>query len=527
VRRASGENGIQAEGDRSCSICDGNTVGEPQLVFGINVDVAVSLLDDFRERRSDFHERRGESLSPSWLGIPEDITAKTWGSAINSVFTGALYVPASIREASQDLYGNLKVPLLQDLSTRLHADERGWYPINFGEPVEYSSLIGLSTLGIPTSGKTFISIETSYLYPDCTLQNLTQEEWYEYRQQQHYCNNGRQGDVAMNVDIDGSYNMTMYETYRPIRSPTNLPTVTEPRRISFVATGTSPTAGRFTGATCSLTTTYLEMNVICDGSVCAPTGMRKSQLPHITEAATWFDGLAVPISYSMIEEYWTDAFCSAFINSTQSTQQDVLLASSALSRYLNNPDDAISPLSVPNKHDELTRSDFNETAFSYHFAQLLNTYYLATTSLVSVIGGFTSLKASGSHFNNGEGLGVNTTAQLQTKETLLAYNAAWVIVLLVGSLVMLIAGIATMALNLVRRGPEILDSLTGMLRDNPYVHVDIGPSTEDASSQVRGLRKTSVMLGDVMPKEMTGHVALGTQHDGESVQRLRADRLYW
>jgi hypothetical protein len=124
-------------------------------------------------------------------------------------------------------------------------------------------------------------------------------------------------------------------------------------------------------------------------------------------------------------------------------------------------------------------------------------------------------------------LGVNTTAQLQTKETLLAYNAAWVIVLLVGSLVMLIAGIATMALNLVRRGPEILDSLTGMLRDNPYVHVDIGPSTEDASSQVRGLRKTSVMLGDVMPKEMTGHVALGTQHDGESVQRLRADRLYW
>jgi hypothetical protein len=83
---------------------------------------------------------------------------------------------------------------------------------------------------------------------------------------------------------------------------------------------------------------------------------------------------------------------------------------------------------------------------------------------------------------------------------------------------MLIAGITTIALNLVRRGPEILDSFTSMLRDSPYIHVDLGPSTEDASSQTRNFQTTRVILSDMIPKEVTGHVALSNVTVGEAGQ---------
>jgi len=59
-----------------------------------------------------------ESLSRSYLGVPGGQTEQMWGSAINAVFMGALFAPASTRKGYQDLYGNLKIPLLQDLSTR-------------------------------------------------------------------------------------------------------------------------------------------------------------------------------------------------------------------------------------------------------------------------------------------------------------------------------------------------------------------------------------------------------------------------
>ena len=459
-----------------------------------------------------------ESLSPNRILLPGSAMGLMYGTAINSVFTGALFAPAFVRKASQDLYGNLKIPLLQNLSKPLqHSDERSWYSINPGEHIEYSSMIGLSTLGIPTSGKTSISIETSYLYPNCTVEKISATQWNDFRMK-HWCNNGPWGDVAMEVDVN-----LFNDPYQPSRVGN---TATEPRRVSFVAAGTRSNGDNYMGATCNLTTTYVEVNFLCDGTTCAPTGMRDSQLPHVTENGTWLDGLSAPNQSEGTSLYFTNALCMNFINSTQFTK-NYPGASGPLGRYLVNPDDALAPpgLGVPGDPDPET----GDADFSYRFAQLLNTYYLASTSLRSVIGGFVAVPAT-ANVSGGlemQGFGVNTTAQLQTTKTVLACNAAWMIVLITGSLVMLVAGLATTALNLLRRGPEILDSFAGMLRDNPYVHVDIGPSTEDASSQVRGLQKTRVTLGDVMPQEVTGHVALGTQTEGQGVQRLRPDRLYW
>jgi hypothetical protein len=175
-------------------------------------------------------------------------------------------------------------------------------------------------------------------------------------------------------------------------------------------------------------------------------------------------------------------------------------------------------------------ADLGDIVFSQRFAQLLNTYWLAIAAPFSVTGNFTAQNnVSLALEKGGSGLARNTTAQLQTVETVLVCHTVWLVVLLIGSLVMLLAGIATTTLNLKRKGPEILDSFASMLRDSPHVHVETGPSTEDGSDKVRRLQKSRVMLGDVCPLGTTGFVALATQTNGDGidhVQRLRGDRVY-
>ena len=181
-----------------------------------------------------------------------------------------------------------------------------------------------------------------------------------------------------------------------------------------------------------------------------------------------------------------------------------------------------------NKRPDL--SDLDNAVFSRRFAQLLNTFLLAYVAPLAVAGGFdpsANVNESRVPDGTGQGVAVNTTATLEKTKIVLGYDTTWLAVLMASSLVMLAAGIATVVLNLMRRGPEVLDSFTSMLRENQYAHQETGPSTEDASEKVRRLRKTRVMLGDVHPLEMNGHFAVTTMTDGDSVQPLRSGRLYY
>lgn len=121
----------------------------------------------------------------------------------------------------------------------------------------------------------------------------------------------------------------------------------------------------------------------------------------------------------------------------------------------------------------------------------------------------------------------NTTALLETGETILICHKSWLAILIVSSLVIAAAGVATVVLNLTGKGPEIFDSFTSMLWDNPYILVDAGTSTEDGPDKVRRLRKTKVKLEDVQPKETYGYIVLATKETGQHVERLRADRSYF
>jgi hypothetical protein len=57
-----------------------------------------------------------ESLSPFWMGGGATSSdGELFGSAIDAIFIGALICRQNTKDASQDIYGNLKIPILEDV----------------------------------------------------------------------------------------------------------------------------------------------------------------------------------------------------------------------------------------------------------------------------------------------------------------------------------------------------------------------------------------------------------------------------
>lgn len=447
-----------------------------------------------------------ESLSPYWLGrgFYETFEWSVSASTTDAVFVGALIGPRTTKDAYQDIYGNLKIPLLESVKTKSSpADADGWYTTKTNASLIYSSLIGLPTVGISEEGKTYLAIESSYLYSTCTLSGANDDEaWIKFKEEN--CHNDG-GYLAIDLNADDESR----DGWDPSLNPE---TIRTPRTIVFSSPGMK--------VNCVTTTTYVETRFACDGRRCEPTAIRESRLKHNPSAATttFLDGVDADSGRS---DNAAESFCSYFIEST-GVQSGTF---SALERYFTNPD---TPLVDPGLMSFIDGID--DTVFSQRFAQLLNSYWLALVAPYPITGNFSAQYDASLPDQGGKGTARNTTAQLETVESVLVCHTVWLVLLILGSLVMIAAGMATTVINLFRKAPEVLDSFAGMLRDSPHVHAETGPSIEDAFDKARRLQKMRVILGDVRPTEAVGYVAFATcegKDDGDGVQRLRAGRTYW
>jgi hypothetical protein len=99
-------------------------------------------------------------------------------------------------------------------------------------------------------------------------------------------------------------------------------------------------------------------------------------------------------------------------------------------------------------------------------------------------------------------------------------------VLLVSSAAMLLCGVMGAIMGIRRRGPDILDNFTGLLRDNPYVVDPQYSSMDDAVDQARRLRNIIVRLGDVRPDDEVGHVAIARSGSNAIVGPLSVEKMY-
>jgi len=118
----------------------------------------------------------------------------------------------------------------------------------------------------------------------------------------------------------------------------------------------------------------------------------------------------------------------------------------------------------------------------------------------------------------------NTTAGLQSTQSVLVCNKLWLIVLLVSLLAMSAAGATTVALNLLGNQPEVLNSFMSTLRESSYVHLDTCPP--DAPDKNRRLRDVVVVLGDIRPKETYSLITVTTDTRAQPVERLERARRH-
>ena len=234
--------------------------------------------------------------------------------------------------------------------------------------------------------------------------------------------------------------------------------------------------------------------------------MRSSQQPH--NSTFW-----TPLDSSGIIS--TDFF-GDFVNATAPRYT---YRSSATEFYLtepNNPYDTIGTW--------LDFSTINAATFATRFAQLLNTYYMANIAPLGITGSLSITPLSGPtpKYNS-----LNTSGTMTRPQTVFICHKGWLAVLFIASGAMLLCGMASAILNILRQGPDILDNFSSHTRDNPSVagKVPLGGSNLDGMDRAIYLRNVKVRLGDVATEEHVGHIAIGTK-DTQPVGRLRKGRLY-
>jgi hypothetical protein len=92
------------------------------------------------------------------------------GAELFSEYTRLLLSQGEYLHSPADFYGNVKIPDLARLKSHTEEDE-DWTPVP-SEKTVYSSLLGVPVSGIPITGNTTFTIESSYYYVTCD--NVTQ-----------------------------------------------------------------------------------------------------------------------------------------------------------------------------------------------------------------------------------------------------------------------------------------------------------------------------------------------------------------
>ncbi|KAF3812111.1 hypothetical protein GCG54_00009795 [Colletotrichum gloeosporioides] len=449
--------------------------------------------------------------------------------SIQSAFVTALGTPADIKAEPQDLFGNIKIPMVEafqnlrqtqddDKKSDNRQDDDGWFHLDSKSAMSpvWSSIAGIpvATLGGLSSKANYsFAFETSYIYADCSLQRGTPmnfTEWASYRQE----GPGR------------------YSTNRTLVISTNRPPLPfDQNPLELVFTSFVSTQELTTNASCVLRTTYVEVDVGCHGTTCGTRHVRPLQKPDDMTIRTVLNNMAPEGQLGHGTAGLFDGFMSTFVRSGLSLwdlQEGRQLKpfASALETYFTEPDSPYSASGI-SSWDGTDIYPVGDRVFSQRFSQLLNTFWLASVASHNITGNF--------HFqSNGETslpapiITQNITGTRTPDFLVMRVNDGWMLTLFVASTAMLISGVIAAVLGSMRRGPDVLDHPTFFSRDSPYVNVSpcYSGSVEDASEQVRRTRDMRVCIGDVSPAEEMGHLAFGTVNEAVPLGLQKDGRCY-
>lgn len=445
-----------------------------------------------------------------------------------ALLNAALASPISAKNQMQDLWGYVKIPRLSRMPVN-GTDPQAWRPIEIKSVDDYSSLVGL-----PLSPQRFLSdrelkfsIESWYFELDCG-------EWVNEAQT-------FQVNTTYLINVN---DLSIYEATKIFFNTTSA----NNRNTSRVADLCSlPAEGATTladcpqldarkiyvtlagsGSNCDISTEHVETELTCAKGACIPSRIRQSLLPHLSRNWTIFDiGEPMP---SMMGS-WFIPSGAFFYNFVIATAGDSNLQS-GLTGYMIDPG---RPFTASSWEGTMAAPGTIKTS---RYAQILNTYWMSSVGGILIAGddsawqnltktfdeqnyGFSSMDISA-----GPTAIADTTVMRTRRE--LHCSITWLLAFTVITTLALASSIAGLVLTMLTKGPRLAMNISTILRDNRYNGLGSAGSYMDDNVRSRRTQATTVRIGDVVPDQDVGHIAISTVM-GEGtmlVDKLRKGRLY-
>jgi hypothetical protein len=436
-------------------------------------------------------------------------------SPVDALFLSALAAPPSIKASSSDNWGNLKIPMLETLP----GDQAGgWLTVRGDQqnPIVYSSLLGIPVANIPSRGNSAFSIETSYWILNCpTLAKVTSQQ--EMLNLLNVTSSNGVPSIPPWFGTWGGINSTSTPMllpsgqYRCNGTDPQMP----PRTIQYVSFDnpgkTLDNVG--TLALCTIETSYVELSVFCEALDCVVNQMRRSILPHQPAAYTGLDscnGLGtIPAC---------DWFTSYFAGIITGTHADDPTAIQAYFVNSGNPFNLSEIFTLP------PIWSVGNHLFAIRFAQLLNTYWIASVGTEAIVLGHPPNYTDLSFLSVNTTLFSNTTASVNVDQEILVCHWGWLAALVVATAAMFLAAAAKLFIDLQIWIPELSMNVSTLTRGNRFLGHPPGGSILSDYERSRLLKDVRVRFGDVANQEPVGHLAIG---DEKRVARFQERRYYF
>jgi hypothetical protein len=277
---------------------------------------------------------------------------------MNALYVSNMFVPENARNASQDIFGNVKIPMIEELS--LPAGEGGWLPVENNTAV-YSSLLGIPIAGIPTTGFVNFTMDSSYMRLNCVDLEEISRETYNSTYRQDY--GGLLGDDLLytNFVFKTAAKDQERDVDASLRNKTSLPA----RSLIFISS-TSDIYETFNYARCLISLSHVESRVLCEGKSCYVAAMRRSLLPQTPANLTFFDGMGVSLEGNYFNEFANAT--GVRTNGDECTPTE---------RYIHDPNTAF----VSDHSDCVDLYSLPGDVFALRLGLLMNTYWIAANGL--------------------------------------------------------------------------------------------------------------------------------------------------
>ncbi|KAJ4123182.1 hypothetical protein NW768_009710 [Fusarium equiseti] len=465
-------------------------------------------------------------------------------TVINDAFKAAILSPVGIKRAHYDGFGNVKIPMTEPLfRSNISSDQSGWYEVKDRKDLVYSSLTGLpiTTLNELNSRINYtFTMPTSYLSVHCTISDdhpkMSRDDWYSHSisEERVYREFMDDADPAVStVERNGSYdsnrriyfngNGLLLKLWRSFeeRWPMDLK---QPLGFEFESFHTNGV----TKATCGVDTTYVEANISCSRQDC--------KVDHIRQRQKLDSRYLTVLHRPCVLDY---GFFGYFVNSTSgaldSGTRYNAVRTSALECFLLNPDSPYAWTFNAECTDKDTRPvpmwNISETLLSQRMTQLLNTFWINGVAPSINSGGFQFLSTEDEgvrlSIDQKQYPGVTAAGLMVPHYQVIRVSLPWLMLLFNCSLIMLLSAISAVILGVLRQGPDSLEYIASLLRDNRHIDVEgLGSSMMEGDELTRSMKDVALRLGDVRPDGDDGYLAITTSSDVCPLGKQPLDRLY-